>query len=271
MRVDLHTHTDASDGCDTARSLLQAAQAAQIKILAVTDHDSIGNVAEAVQLAPAYGIKLVPGVEISCTAEGKDYHILGYNINWENKRLREVIAHNTAILERKDLDTINRLMDLGWPVSCEEYHQYRAPKGVGGWQALNYLKSKGLCLGVEDFFQRIFIKENGLGFPEFVPHTEVVQVIHQAGGVAVLAHSGSSFHGLSLKLPWEVFKNVPLDGYECYHPGHSPQTAAILREHCREYGLLATAGSDYHGAFAPGRRLGIPEVYSRDLNLTGLI
>ncbi len=271
MRVDLHTHTDASDGCDNAESLLQKAEKIGIGLLAITDHDSVGNVEQALRLAPRYGIKLLPGVEISSTALGKDYHILGYNIDCKYPPLLELLQHNTEVLRQKDLDTINNLAKRGWDVSRAEYDAYQAPKGVGGWQALNYLKAKGLCSGVHDFFERIFVKENGLGFPEFVAHTEVIDTIHAAGGKAILAHAGSTFHGLSLTMPLEIFAQVGLDGFECYHPGHNQATTELLTEHCCKRNLLRTAGSDYHGDFAPGRMLGTPQVFAEQLNLKGLL
>lgn len=267
MRVDLHTHTDASDGCDNPRSLLTKAQAIGLGMIAVTDHDSVGNVQAMLDLAPKYGIKILSGVEISSTKCDKDFHILAYNIDVKNKTLLEVIAYNNQTLMEKDVDTIKRLQELGWPVSELAYHAYQAPSGIGGWQALNYLQNQGLCSGVHDFFARIYVKENGLGFPTFIKPSEVIAAIHGAGGVAVLAHAGSSFHGLGLEMPFAVFENEKLDGYECYHPGHSTKITEILLEHCATRGLLTTAGSDYHGNFAPGRDLGVPKVYVKQLNL----
>lgn len=271
MRVDLHTHSDASDGCDTPKQLLEAAAQIGIKLMAITDHDSIDNVAIAMQMAPQYGIQLIPGVEISSTAQGKDYHILAYNFDLNNKHLLDIIHYNNEMLRQKDIDTIERLAKLNWPVSIDEYNSYQAPKGVGGWQALNYLKSKGLCQDVNDFFQRIFIKENELAFPQFVSHTDVISTIHAAGGIAILAHAGSSFHGMSLKMPMEVFANTNLDGFECYHPGHDAQTERFLLDYCQQHNLISTAGSDYHGAFAPRRKLGFPEIYAQQLNLGRLL
>lgn len=270
MRVDLHIHTDASDGCDNPRSLLEKARALDLGLIAVTDHDSVGNVEGMLDLALEYGIKVLPGVEISATKCDKDFHILAYNIDVQNKVLREVIAYNNQTLTEKDVDTIKRLQELGWAVNEAEYYAYQAPAGIGGWQALNYLKSKGLCSGVNDFFTRIYVKENGLGFPTFIKPSEVIAAIHGAGGLAILAHAGSSFHGLGMEMPFAVFADECLDGYECYHPGHDQQSTEILLAHCAANGLLSTAGSDYHGEFAPGRNLGVPEVYARQLNLGDL-
>ena len=270
MRVDLHIHTDASDGCDNPRSLLTKAQTLGLGMIAVTDHDSVGNVEQVCNLAPSYGLKVLSGVEISSTKCDKDFHILAYNIDIHNITLREVIAYNNQILTEKDVDTIKRLQELGWPVSAAEYYSYQAPAGIGGWQALNYLKDKGLCSGVNDFFSRIYVKENGLGFPTFIKPSEVIASIHGAGGLAILAHAGSSFHGLGLEMPFAVFADEKLDGYECYHPGHDKKCTEILLAHCAERGLLTTAGSDYHGDFAPGRYLGMPKVCAQQLNLGGL-
>lgn len=271
MKVDLHVHTDASDGCDNPRTILEKAASIGLGLIAITDHDSVGNVEQVVKLGPSYGIKVLPAVEISSTKCGKDFHILAYNVDVRNTMLREIISHNNQTLTEKDVDTIIRLQELGWPVSETEYYAYQAPQGIGGWQALNYLKSKGLCQGVNDFFARIYIKENGLGFPTFIKPSEVISAIHGAGGVAILAHAGSSFHGLGLEMPFAVFEDECLDGYECYHPGHGRAIVEALLTHCAQKNMLTTAGSDYHGDFAPGRYLGVPEVYAEQLNLQGIL
>ena len=270
MIVDLHIHTDASDGCDSPKTLLNKIQARGIGLFAVCDHDSIANVYEVQQLGRAAGLEVLSGVEICASVHKESFHILGYNFDLENKALLELLQHNQQLLTTKDEDTIKILKSLGWAVEFEEYQAFERPLNQGGWKTLNYLQAKGLCTGVADFFERIFTTQNGLSFPTFLNPSEVISVIHGAGGAAVLAHAGSSFHGQGLQRALDIFATQKLDGFECYHPEHSVRDTQFLLEHCQREELLITAGSDYHGDFVPSRHLAEPEIELTALNLQGL-
>lgn len=187
VRADLHIHTTASDGTWTPAELIAEAQKQQLGLIAVTDHDSVANVAEAMTLAAAAGITLLPAAEICSTKEDLSFHILGYGIDIHNKQLLELMQHNEALLEQKDVDSIHLLARDGWPVDEAEFARYTYDRHRGGWRALAYLIDKGLCTGVSDFFQRIFTPEHDLGFPEFPAISEVITAIHAAGGAALCA------------------------------------------------------------------------------------
>ena len=270
MIVDLHIHTDASDGCDNPVTLIQKAQAKGIGLLAVSDHDSIDNVAAVQSLAKQANIEVISGVEICSSVHKESFHILAYNFDLQNKGLQELLQYNQQLLSTKDQETIEILKKLGWAVDLAEYQAYERPRNLGGWKTLNYLQAKGLCTGVSDFFERIFTAQNGLSFPTFLSPSEVIAVIHQAGGAAVLAHAGSSFHGQGLQRALDIFATQKLDGFECYHPEHSLRDTQLLVEHCQRENLLITAGSDYHGDFLPTRHSAQPEVGLEVLNLVGL-
>lgn len=173
-KVDLHIHSTASDGTWTPQELVNAAQAAGLGLIAVTDHDSTANVAETMRIAAANGIKCLPGVEVCSTKDGISFHILGYGIDTANKPLQELLAHNTYLLEKKDDDSVQLLIKQGWPLDFKEFQNYTYDRRRGGWKSLAYLIDKGLCSGVNDFFKRIFTAENDLGFPEFPPISEVI-------------------------------------------------------------------------------------------------
>ena len=117
MRADLHIHTTASDGTWDPGQVVKAACAAGIKFFAITDHDSVANVAETKRLAENAGLRFLSGVELNSTKDGHNYHILGYGIDIENKRLQELCFHNQRLLELKDDDSIRNLIDRGWPLS----------------------------------------------------------------------------------------------------------------------------------------------------------
>lgn len=271
MRADLHIHTTASDGTWTPAELVSQAAAAGLGAIAVTDHDSVANVGETAVLAAAAGLKFIPAAEICATKGQIMFHILGYGIDIDNKRLLELLQYNEALLEQKDIDSIAVLEKEGWAVSTKEFAGYSYDRRRGGWRALAYLQDKGLCRDVNDFFGRIFTKEHKLGFPEFLPVAEVIAAIHAAGGAAICAHAASGFHGPGLDLELELLSEEALDGFECYHSGHSAENTRKLLQYCRSRGLMISGGSDCHGLFVPGRPLGKPVIDTDDLYLPGLL
>lgn len=260
LRADLHIHTTASDGTWTPAEVVEQALRCGLGLLAVTDHDSIANVAEVGRLATAAGIKFLPGAEICSTKEGLSFHILGYGIDIANKPLLELMRHNEALLEQKDVDSIRILAQEGWNVDVAEFAHYSYDKRRGGWRALAYLIDKGLCSGVNDFFTRIFTPEHDLGFPDFPQISDVVAAIHGAGGVALCAHAASGFHGPGLERVMDILRTEQLDGFECYHSNHALEGTQRLLQHCKKHGLLISGGSDCHGSFVPTRHLGEPYV-----------
>lgn len=271
MRADLHIHTTASDGTWDPAELVRHVAAEGIGVFAVTDHDCTDNVAEAERLARADRLHFLPGVELNATKDGHNFHILGYGIDIRNGALQDLCSHNRCLLEKKDEDSIRRLEERGWDVSLREFANYDYDRHRGGWRALAYLQDKGLCGDVNDFFQRIFTAENRLGFPDFPGIGEVVRVIHAAGGAAVCAHLASTFHGAGMQEYLPRLKEEALDGFECYHSGHTPGNSRLLAVFCRRHGLYISGGSDCHGAFVPTRHLGQPFVDTEQMYLPDLL
>ena len=271
MKIDLHIHTTASDGTWDPAQLVAAAQAAGLGAIAVTDHDTVANVAATAGLAQAAGLQFIHGAEICATKNGHCFHILGYGLELDNRPLLELLAHNEALLAKKDEDSIALLAQEGWPVSLKEFYTYSYDRHRGGWKALAYLQDKGLCRDVQDFFTRIFTPEHNLGFPTFPSIGEVVAAIHGAGGVALCAHAASDFHGPGLEPVLTQLAEEPLDGFECYHSGHSLEDTQRLVAYCKARGLLRSGGSDCHGSFVPSRNLGEPLVTEAELYLPGLL
>lgn len=156
MQVDLHIHSTASDGTWTPPEVVTAALAAGLGAIAVTDHDSVANVASTHELAIAAGLKFIPGAEICSTKDDFCFHILGYGIDVTNKRLLDLLEHNERLLNSKDDESIKMLIERGWPLDFEEFLRYDYDRRRGGWKALAFLQDKGLCGDVNDFFSRIF-------------------------------------------------------------------------------------------------------------------
>lgn len=266
-KVDLHLHTIASDGSWTPREAVLAAKKAGLGIMAVTDHDSLGSVAPVMKLTPKEGIEVIAGVEMCSTYEGRCFHILGYGFDCSNPILLAHLAHNRRLLEETDERAIGILSEEGWPVSIKEYRAYVYDPRRGGFKALFYLIDKGLCRDVKDFFSRIFIKKRGLDFPVFPSIEETVATLHKAGGVALLAHAASHFHGPGLARTLEAVGEKPLDGFECYHPAHSKEDTKTLLAYCQQHHKLISGGSDCHGRFVDGRIIGHPDIHESEIRL----
>jgi predicted metal-dependent phosphoesterase TrpH len=267
LLVDLHIHTNASDGVWTPAETVTAVKAAGIGLFSVTDHDTVKNVAATAELAAAAGLEFLAGVEISTTLGGHLFHILGYGIDAAGSELGKVVDANAALMEEVDHDSIRKLVAAGYSIDYAEFCAYEHDPRRGGWKSLSYLVDKGLCTGVADFFAKLFTAQNGIIFPDFIHPAEAIAAIKAAGGAAVLAHPGSDFHGPPLEETLDLFAAEAIDGVECYHLCHDADTTRRAAEWCDRHGLLITGGSDSHGGFVPSRRLGVPEVRLGQLRL----
>jgi len=276
MRVDLHIHTTASDGCWTPERLIQESLKIGLDILAVTDHDSVDSLTSVTNLARANGLRLVTGTEISCTLGGELFHILGLGIDFTNPALTQLLASNTALMEQKDDDSVKNLIQRGYCLDFREYQDYRYDLTRGGWKALNFLIDKSICTGPADFFSKLFAQEP-VPFPIFPHPEEVLKIIKKAGGLAILAHPGGNLGGDLTKQNHQIeatlalFLEMGLDGLECYHPSHSPAVTQICLEWCQRNRRLISGGSDCHGEIIPSRRLGQPVLTADLLQLGDLL
>lgn len=270
MKVDLHIHTTASDGSWTPEQLISEVRQAGIRLFSVTDHDTVKNVPTAAKLAAAAGIFFLSGVEVCSTVRGQCFHILGYGIDPANRILLSLLEHNTQLMEETDENSIRKLIEDGLPLNYEEYRAYEHNPARGGWKSLSFLIDKGLCQDVGGFFRNLFTAERGISFPAFPPPADVIGAIKAAGGVAVLAHPGSGFHGMALEATLDYFAREAIQGVECFHPSHDQVITNRACAWCDRYGLLITGGSDCHGDFVPERRLGFPELTLEQLRLGDL-
>ncbi len=271
IRVDLHIHTVASDGTWTPAETVAAVRAAGVGLFAVTDHDTVASVALTGRLAAEAGLGFLPGVEISVTLAGHLFHILGYGIDPEGAALGRILAANTALMEEVDHDSIRKLAAAGFPIDYAEFCSYDHNPGRGGWKSLSYLIDKGLCTGVGDFFAELFNAKRGIVFPAFPHPAEAIAAIREAGGVPVLAHPGSDFHGPAIEETLDMFAAEAVAGVECFHICHDAATTRRAVEWCGRRNLLITGGSDCHGGFVPARRLGVPEIRLGQLRLGELL
>ena len=250
--IDLHLHTTASDGLCSPRQLVEQAAAAGVTTLAVTDHDTIAAVAEVAALSSAAGLRVVPGIEITAIEDGADVHILGYFIDSASPRLAAFlsaqrnsrIARVHAIAER--LASLGVAIDVGPLLETAERQD---GSSVGRPQIARALIAAGHAIDTNDAFERWL----GHGRPGFVPRVgapseDVIAIIHDAGGLASLAHPGVT--GVDARLA--ALRDAGLDALEAYHSDHDADTRDRYLAVARNLGLLVTGGSDYHGDPAHG-------------------
>ncbi len=270
MRVDLHIHTQASDGTWTPAQLVERVRAAGIGLFAVADHDSVGSVAACEALVRGSGLRFLRAVEVSTTWNGNLYHIVAYGIDPAatagSAALCRLLDTNRRMLEDSNLESLYVLLRDGFPIDLAAYEAYENDPARGGWKGLNFLVDQGLCADVRDYFDRIFNAERPAPFPVFPAPEEVIATIVGAGGVPILAHPGSPWLPISEDI-LETFRRAGIRGLECYTNYHDEAMTRRFVAWCQQHDLLITGGSDCHGEFAPSRKLGFPPIETSDLRL----
>jgi hypothetical protein len=244
--VDLHTHTTASDGALAPRELVALAWRHGVRVLAVTDHDSTEGLGEARAAAAAHaGLTIVPGLEINCDVEGGEIHVLGYGVDheaaWFQDFLRAQRAERVARVHR----IVERLAELGLPIDPAEVFALVKEASPGRPHVAQVMVARGHVRSTREAFDR-YLRTGG---PAHVPRkrltpVEAVAMILKAHGVPVLAHPGVG--GKDAMIPELIAAG--LMGIECYYAEHSAAQRATYLEICRRHDLVATGGSDFHGA-----------------------
>ncbi|MEV5465341.1 PHP domain-containing protein [Streptomyces griseoincarnatus] len=250
MRIDLHTHSTASDGTDTPAELVRKAAAAGLDVVALTDHDTTRGHAEALAALPQ-GLTLVTGAELSCRLDGVSMHLLAYLFDPEEPALlaeRELVRDD-RVPRAKGM--IAKLNELGVPVTWEQVARIAGNGSVGRPHVASALVELGVVDSVSDAFTPEWLADGGRAY---VPKHETdpfeaVRLVKNAGGVAVFAHPAAVQRGRTV--PDSAIAELAragLDGIEVDHMDHDPGTRARLRGLAGELGLLVTGSSDYHGS-----------------------
>lgn len=269
-RVDLHMHSNASDGTHSPEELVREAIRNNIELMTLTDHDEIGNVEKVKDLAKEKGIAFLPGIEISSTFQGKLYHILAYGTDNSDEELVNLIDHNKYLSNKRNDDSIKYLIEKGYEIDYSEYEEFEYDKRKGGWKSLDFLIDKGICRDVGDYFNRLFYKQKTILYPEFPSTEEVTKIIKKANGIPILAHPYYEKDDTPVEKKLGIFIDMGLKGVECFHPNHSQDITNKCLQWCRNMGAIITAGSDFHGGFIETRRMGNPEARVKDVHLGDL-
>jgi predicted metal-dependent phosphoesterase TrpH len=269
VRIDLHAHSNVSDGTQTPEVLVAAAKAAGIDVLALTDHDSTAGWAEASAAALRQGLALVPGMEISCkTHEGISVHLLSYLHNpLDADLLEEITKSKDARLSRAER-MVERLAE-DYPLNWDDVTQHVAPGAtVGRPHIADALVAAGVVEDRSEAFASILTSHSRYFVSHYAPDPVLaVQLVRAAGGVPVFAHPVASARGRVVAE--ETFRDMidaGLLGLEIDHRDNPEPGRAFLRKLAARHDLLVTGSSDYHGAGKPnllGENLTSPETLAR--------
>jgi 3',5'-nucleoside bisphosphate phosphatase len=270
MRIDLHTHSSVSDGTDTPAELVRKARVVGLDVVALTDHDTFDGLDEAAAEGERLGIRVVRGMELSCSRQGNSVHVLAYGADPASAGLAAEMARVRDGRLGRLAGVLAKLAELGVPVSeAEVMAQVGDSPSVGRPHIADALIEAGHVRDRQEAFDR-FLADGG---PAHV-HRYTIQVdrgidlVHEAGGLAVIAHPWG--RGREYVLPSSVLQALArdhgLDGIEVDHQDHDFETRQRLRTVADSAGLLATGASDYHGIGKLDHELGCnttsPEVFN---------
>jgi predicted metal-dependent phosphoesterase TrpH len=250
--ADLHTHSFCSDGLRTPTQAVEEALRAGVQALSLTDHDTVEGVAEVLEAGQVQGVDIVPGTELSAHVKDREVHILAYCVDWHAVPLLEHLELLRQRRHDRGAAIVERLNDLGVELTLEEV----LSKASGGLVGRPHIAAAMISRGVVATKEEAFVRFLGDRAPAVVPKPytsaqEVMALVHQVGGVTVLAHPG---HSVSEAVIGQLV-DWGLDGIEVFHPSHQPLQIEFCQQLAQRHDLLQSGGSDSHGEVA-GPRIG---------------
>ena len=256
--VDLHVHSNKSDGSLSPSDLVLEAKKKGLTAFALTDHDTVDGIDEAMAAAKGSGVTVIPGIELSTEYEGKDIHIVGLFIDKEQPAFRDKIQEfvDSRILRNQKM--CQKLTEAGCPLTYEELVQEFPGSVITRAHYAQILLKKGYTKSLKEAFER-YIGDRG---PCFIPREKItpedgVKLILSAKGIPVLAHP--LLYGMGkdrLQILVDLLKAVGLEAIEAVYCTYSPSEEAQMRELAKKNGLLISGGSDFHGTAKPGLEMG---------------
>lgn len=263
MDIDLHIHTNASDGSFSPHEILALACDCGLCAVAITDHDTIDGVRAVSGPNATFTVRFLPGVEI--TAEpppnfelSDSLHILGYGISIDSSELNALLSKLQKARDDRTPLIIQRLQDLGMDLTYAQLADSFSGPQLGRPHIAQLMVRNGYVASVDEAFDRYLGRGNPAYVDKFrVPCKRAIKAIRHAGGVAVLAHPGLyRLPEVRLETLLRILKESGLQGLEVYYPEHSAAQTACYETLMKKYGLLATGGTDFHGGATPGIQIG---------------
>ncbi len=246
MPSDLHTHTIFSDGSYSPEELVAAAKNIGLVYFAITDHDTVDGVKYLYEngLYPDKGIKIITGVEFSANNSDHDIHIVGYNIDIYNGALSDMINEISEARWARFSEIIQNLRNNKYNIREADVLQVAgSSRSIGRFHIARALVKKGEFTTIREVFEKMLGKDKPAYAPRYFPEVdEIIDVIHQSGGQASLAHP-------KLIGDNSLVENIcaKVDGIEVFYPNHQPQDIQTYLDFAKKYNLLIVGGSDFHG------------------------
>ncbi|MBI3418187.1 MAG: PHP domain-containing protein [Verrucomicrobia bacterium] len=242
--ADLHLHTHFSDGTYSPEELVGHAQHYGLKLLSLTDHDTVEGCARMAIACGAAAIEFIPGSEFTAEVRGRELHLLGYFLDTANEKLLAEIAKFQAVRQNRIREMVARLNELGIPLEADVVFAIANCRSPGRPHVGRALVQTGHCATLDEAFERFLKKNRPAWVPKFkMSAVDAIELIHQAGGLAVMAHPGLNN---SDDLIYQLAE-AKLDGLECFHSKHSNATSEHYLKIAAELKLVVTGGSDCHG------------------------
>ncbi len=242
----MHSHTTASDGTFTPIESIARARKNGLSALGITDHDTVAALSSAIEEGKKQGIEIVPGIEISSVHDGKDIHVLGYYIDYSDESFNQQLESLRNVRNQRNQMIVEKLVELGIPITMEEVKSRSTVKkgNIGRPHIAEVLMEKGVVSSIQEAFDQ-YLGQGKAAYanPPRITPLEAMRMIEEAGGVPVLAHPGL-YDDVELV---EHLVAEGLKGIEVFHPDHSEADEKFYNDIADRYGLIKTAGSDFHG------------------------
>lgn len=257
-RIDLHTHSRASDGSLSPAQVMAEAKAEGLSAAALTDHDTMNGVGEALEAAKELGIECIPGIELSAVYEDREVHIVGLFLDVKDPALQEKLEAFRNIREQRNRRMIEKMQLAGVDITMEKLRKLEGNGVMTRANLARYLLHIGYISSIKEAFDKYLAP----GLPFFVPKTGVtpkdaVRAIRDAGGVAILAHPLLyKFTPQQLVRCIEVLKGYGLQAIETFYSTYSAADEREMKRLALKYGLAFSGGSDFHGSVKPHIHIG---------------
>ncbi len=255
--IDLHTHSTASDGTLTPTELIIAAKEAGLVALALTDHDTINGLPEAVRAGEKHGIEVIPGCELSVQSDVGVLHIVGLWVDPYSAFLQDTFEAVIKKRATRNIDMIKKLQDIGIDITMEEVLE-KAAGTVGRPHIAKILLEKKYVHSFDEAFDK-YLGKKGKGYipKNSLPPEKALHLLKSTNATSILAHPFLlSKDEAVLDIKVKELKDLGLDGIEIYYNSHTPEMMAVCKRLARKYDLVASGGSDFHGDVKPEIKLG---------------
>ena len=243
IKIDLHTHTNYSDGAHSPIELINKANERGLEIISITDHDSINGIQEAQDYAKQFGIEVIPGLEISTDVEDKEVHLLAYFIDIENEELQKYLSFFRDERVHRAARMVDKLKKLGFNFKIDDVIDRANHSAIGRPHIAYTMVDLGFIKNYNEAFEK-YIGDNGPAFERkiHVSAQSALKLINDAGGLSFIAHPGYMKESLLMNLI-----KAGIDGIECIHPSHNERQIQFYRGIVNQYCILESGGSDFHG------------------------